>query len=164
MTLPYLAGSKWRHKISGYPNRGGTLAVAARSKEVGQALGPQRLRPAGRSGLRRAPRPAEPQRDLASVFGRTLTVFEIWPSPGSTRGHRIFAPSVIVLDSCTVATKARMALRGVFPWLACPLSPPVLKEMTTIHTTCKHQESFRSSFSVNIWNIGASKQTSETNS
>ena len=99
MTLPYLAGSKWRHMISGYPNRGGTLAVAARGKEVGQALGPQRLRPASHSGLRRAPRPAEPQRDLASVFGRTLTVFGIWPSPGNTRGHRIFAPSGTVLDS-----------------------------------------------------------------
>lgn len=99
MTLPYLAGDKWRHMLSGYPNRGGTLAVTALGKEVGQALGPQRLRPAGRPGLRRSCGPAEPQRDLASVFGRTLTVLGIWPSPGSTRGHRIFAPSGIVLDS-----------------------------------------------------------------
>lgn len=45
MTLPYLAGDKWRHIISGSPLRGGTLAVPALHKEVGQALGPQRLRP-----------------------------------------------------------------------------------------------------------------------
>lgn len=45
MTLPYLAGDKWRDIISGSPHRGGTLAVTALHKEVGQALGPQRLRP-----------------------------------------------------------------------------------------------------------------------
>lgn len=51
MTLPYLEGDKWRHIISGSPLRGGTLAVPALHKEVGQALGPQRLRPAWPAAL-----------------------------------------------------------------------------------------------------------------
>lgn len=96
-------------------------------------------------------------------------MFGIWPSPGGgggARDHRIFAPSGIVLYSWDTGhssqeSRAWPCVERSRGWY--PLSPPVLKEMTTTHTTCKHQKSFGSSFSVGIWNTGANKQASETN-
>lgn len=90
MTLPYLTGfvSNFLHPLVPHSEVGPT-AVPALHKEVGQALGPQRLRPR-RSGLHQIP-PA----CLASVRPcfllpwRPLAVFGIWRLQQRKRPPRI---------------------------------------------------------------------------